>query len=170
MSRTVEVLKVDTTFTKTPKGGYNVRNVSYNDDGKTKGMRVLDFVQKDVYTALEGVKGGDYISIELEKNDKDFWQFKSVTKADTPPKAGTASGGSGTGSGTSTSRGNWETSEERAARQVMIVRQSSLSTAVALAAASKEKATCDSIIENAKVFEAYVMGKDSDVVERGDVQ
>ena len=51
---------------------------------------------------------------------------------------------------------NYETKEERAARQVYIIRQSSLSTAVELLGQGKSVAD---VIATAKQFEAYVFSK-----------
>ena len=53
---------------------------------------------------------------------------------------------------------NYETKEERAARQVYIIRQSSLSTAVELLGQGKSVAD---VIATAKQFEAYVFGSEA---------
>ena len=53
-----------------------------------------------------------------------------------------------------------ETKEERAARQVYIIRQSSLSTAVELLGQGK---SVDEVIKVAKQFETYVFDKSSSV-------
>ena len=54
---------------------------------------------------------------------------------------------------------NYETKEERAARQTLIVKQSSLSTAVAaLAIGAKSSPSASDVIAYAKQLEQYVMG------------
>ncbi len=171
MSKQIEVLKINRSKAgKAGTKGYNVVEVAYKDpEGKTKGMKVLDFVQREVFSSLEGVNDGDYLDVEFEQNDKGYWQFKSVQKGEKP--VGTTEGQkTSSSSGSSTGRtGNWETAEERAARQVMIVRQSSLSTAVQLLALRKDKAGASEVIEVAKQFESFVMGTQPEVA-RGDVQ
>lgn len=168
MPKQIEVLKF--MVTETPgKRPYKVAEVAYKSDGKTKGMKVLDFVQREVFATLLSInpQPGDILDVEFSQNDKGFWQFASVAKGEKSAGSSnqpTAAGGNGVAS-----KGNWETSEERAARQVMIVRQSSLSNAVALSEANKAKSTPEDIIAVAKVFEAYVLGKES-IVEGDDVE
>jgi hypothetical protein len=58
-------------------------------------------------------------------------------------------------SGTRVTGSNYETKEERAQRQILIVRQSSLSSAVELLGPGK---SVDDVINVAKQFEAYVFG------------
>lgn len=146
---------------KQPKG-YYVATISYkNDEGKTKGMKVLDFLQPEVFKAVSEVKTGDVLDVEFEQNDKGYWQFKAVAKsAQQVPSAERE-----VSQKQLVAKSNWETSEERAARQVMIVRQSSLSNAVALLAymPSKEDPTSAAVIAVAKQFEAYVLDQTKDI-------
>ncbi len=157
MAYKITVLKLD--ITRAPKG-YWVAELAYKtDDGKTKGMKVLDFVQKDVFAILKETKVGDVLEANFEQNAKGFWQFKDIkntgTTGDTSVPATPAS------SPSKSSGGNWETSVERAARQVMIVRQSSLSNAIEyLNLAGLKKVTEDDVIKSAKIFEAYVLSKE----------
>lgn len=157
----ITILKVEKEVS--PKG-YTVTNVSYkNAEGKVKGMKVFPFKeQASVAAAFADAKPGDVYEAAFRKNDKDFWEFAPTpTKTGATEKVSAAAGASG-----GTTRSNWETSEERAARQVMIVRQSSLSTAVAL----KPKATVEEIIGVAKQFEDFVMGREPKPTVTGDVQ
>lgn len=164
MSKQIEVLKF--MVTETPgKRPYKVAEVAYKSDGKTKGMKVLDFVQREVFASLMSInpQPGDILEVEFSQNDKGFWQFSSVAKGEKVASVGSS------GAAPAAKTGNWETSTERAARQVMIVRQSSLSNAVALSEANKAKSTPEDIIAIAKVFEAYVLGTES-VVEGDSVE
>lgn len=159
MSKEITVIKV--AVVPQPKG-YSITEVSYKtDDGKTKGMKILPFKeQAAVAEAFKNAQSGDVYSVDLAQNDRGFWQFSSATKtgvskevAEAPVKAAT------TGKGGS----NWETSDERAARQVMIVRQSSLSTAVAYLASVETKGVTRSpndVVDVARIFETYVLQKD----------
>lgn len=156
MSYKITILKSE--VTRAPKG-YNVAEIAYKtDDGKTKGMKVLDFLQKDIFATLKDTKPGDVLSADFEKNAKGFWQFAQVVKTgETASVSSPAPAAPAAKSG-----GNWETAEERAARQVMIVRQSSLSNAIALCEVNKNtKVTPDNIIDIAQRFESYVLGKDT---------
>ena len=163
MSYKIVVLKAE--VTTAPKG-YKVAEIAYKtDDGKTKGMKVLDFVQKDIFATLKDVKAGDVLNADFEKNAKGFWQFASISKTGDRSDVTAASPPV---SEATKSKGNWETSEERAARQVMIVRQSSLAQAVNYSDLIKNtKADLEDIVAIAKVFEAYVLGT---VQQTGEVE
>ena len=167
MSYKITILKSE--VSRAPKG-YNVAEIAYKtEDGKTKGMKVLDFLQKDVFATLKDTKPGDVLNADFEKNAKGFWQFAQVVK--TGEKADVATAATPVSAQTKSSGGNWETSAERQARQVMIVRQSSLSNAVALFEATKNtKVTPDNVIDVAKRFESYVLGTDQPQQPTGDIE
>jgi hypothetical protein len=83
----------------------------------------------------------------LAKDDNGYWQWKNVVPVaeGAPMVAGTA----GTGKA-----GNWETSEERARRQILIVRQSCLAQAVNVKGVGEQNA--ENITELAAQFEEWV--------------
>lgn len=135
---------------------YQVCELGYKtEDGKVKAMRIFGFGDsKPVFDIAKSAKVGDVLEAAYSQNDKGYWQFASLASTGESTPVASASN-------TPAARGNWETSEERAARQVMIVRQSSLSTAQAMLEANKAKAEASDVIEVAKQFEAYVMGKET---------
>ena len=148
------VLKVEKE--QQPGKDYAVTSVSYKTyDGKVKGMKVFPFKEQAlVAAAFDGAQPGDVYETNFEKNAKGFWQFaptptKTGEKASVTPSAPAA-------------KGNWETSDERAARQVMIVKQSSLSNGVAFLAAKYPKGIPDEfrvgdLIDVARQLEEYVL-------------
>lgn len=150
----ITVLK--STRTKADKG-YPIVELAYKtEDGKTKGMKIFGFgAQKDNSEVAGNAKVGDVLEAQFQQNAKGFWEFGSLrSTGETAALSSTSvSAASVPASG---GKGNWETSEERAARQVYIVRQSSVSSAIAL----KPKASVSEVIEVAREFEAFVMGKD----------
>lgn len=135
------------------KGKYKQLEVAYkNGDGKVQSKKIMSFASPDVFKLLSSSKQGDSFSIEAVKNDKGFWDWKSASAGAAP--AAKASGAS------PTPRSTYETAEERAQRQVLIVRQSSVSSAVEfLKLNSKKVPTVQEAIEVAKTFENYVFGK-----------
>lgn len=164
----ITIIAVANEYVTTTKGGYNKLEVTYKKDGKVTARKIMDFTNKAVYNAFKDASNGDVFDVTEKKNDKDYWEFASATKS---AGEGAQSSGSvaSTGStqissgrvGSAVPKSNYETSEERAARQVMIVRQSSLSNAVALLdVQADKKATADQVITIAKQFEAYVLGTD----------
>lgn len=144
----IEILDVKTEN----KGKYNVAVVSFKrDDGKVDGKNIMSFTFKDVYKTLSEAKLGDKFDVKAVKNDKGYWDWTEVTSAgkNTDPSGPKA---------TQTTRSNFETPEERARRQVYIVRQSSVSAALELASLNKgkERVSEAEIIESARKFEEYV--------------
>ncbi len=124
---------------------------------------------------LSNLAAGDDVIITKEKKG-DFWNVMSISK-DT---------GGGTGSSNATTtimqpaskvpaspspRSNYETPEERAQRQVYIIRQSSISSAVALVSQDGNffKGTenpVGEVLSIAEAFENYVMGNPFPIEEK----
>lgn len=176
MSKITVIRSVKTVAEK----GYPVVELAYKtDDGKTKGMKIFGFGEQKANAQVAGdAQQGDVLEAEFEQNAKGYWQFRSLkatgekaTTAGTGVSGSTPTEGRSSGStyAAGQSKGNWETSEERAARQVMIVRQSSLSTAASL----RPKGSAAEVISLAKEFEAFVMGKEApkqQVKQTGEVE
>lgn len=113
-----------------------------HDNGKgEKTQYLVSFKNPEVFKKVQEMVGQ---TVEVEnKKEGDFWQWVSIQVAGGSPAAGSAP--SSGAQATRVSGSNYETKEERAARQVLIVKQSSLSNAVAMltpgakAALEKEK-------------------------------
>jgi ABC-type phosphate transport system substrate-binding protein len=107
------------------KGKYQMAEVVYKDDRlETKTKKLMSFTNPSTYATLKNAKNGEAYEITQIKNDKGFWDWTSATKADA------AAAATGAKSFTPT-KSSYETTEERARRQVLIVKQSSLSAAIA---------------------------------------
>lgn len=177
----LEILNVGTpVFTKTARGGYNSIELAYKNhtfEGKVEGKKLVDFNDKAVFAFIKDLVMGDKIVVTAEKGDNDqYWKWVAVEKADGSVGAGSPASPQSSGSGESSQAqsssptkvagsgvgrvtgNNYETAEERAKKQVYIVRQSSIANAIAFASATGPTTT-SSIIELAKQFEAYVLEK-----------
>lgn len=136
-------------------GKYSQLLVKYQADGKNQERKVMSFTYKDVYNLLKTGQEGDAFDIKLEKGEK-YWNWVEAKPAG-KGEVGMPSASLGSGKG-----GNWETPEERAKKQVYIVRQSSISNAIEYYKANMSvdhtTVTVGSIIEVAKEFENYVFG------------
>lgn len=159
----INIIDVGSPNTHAAKNGrsYQSMEVTYKDDqGQVKNKKLMSFSNPSVFNHIKGLSKGDQINLRTEKDAAGYWQWIGIegdktvaTETKTTPQAG----GRVTGS-------NYETKEERAARQVLIVRQSSLASAVALVTAtSTEPTTTENVINIAKKFEEYVFGKDQEV-------
>jgi hypothetical protein len=138
------------------KGKYRVASVTYKntESGKVDAKKVMSFTYPDAFKTLSESKQGDVFDVTAQKNDKGYWDWIQVAPAG--KNTGAEATKQGYAKATSTSR-DFETSEERAKKQVYIVRQSSISAAVELAKLNQsDGASPDDIIRMAKEFEAYV--------------
>ena len=158
----ITIVDVGTPASKTSSNGrlYQEIELMYKDDqGKASSRKIMSFNTK-LYQAIQGLQKGNIVSIQRQKNDKTgYWDWVGLTEgaeAVAQPEAKSSSPTRVTGS-------NYETKEERAARQIMIVRQSSLSTAVtALAVGGKTPIDVQQVIDYAKKLEAYVLNQGYD--------
>ena len=124
--------------------------VSYkNDKGMAQAKKLVSFANPDLFKAAKSWTKDQIINVKTVKNDKTgYWDWVGLEGETVATSKESATPTRVTGS-------NYETKEERAARQVYIIRQSSLATAVELVG---QGASTDAVIETAKVFEAYVLG------------
>lgn len=110
----------------TSKGKYNELWVKYNQDGKDKKDRVVSFGDsKDAYQALVSAQPGEAWELKKKQNGE-YWNIIGASRLD-----GASSAAMAASPAPATSRGNWESAEERAKKQVYIIRQSCLAQAVA---------------------------------------
>ena len=155
----ITVIDVGTPATKTASTGrqYQEIELMFKDDtGKPNTKKIMSFNQ-DLYRSVQGLQRGAVISVERKKNDKTgYWDWISFYTGDSrvaQPESKAAS------PATRVTGSNYETKEERAARQVMIVRQSSISSAVAaLGVGGKTPVDAQQVIDYAKRLESYVLG------------
>lgn len=137
------------------KGKYKLATMTYKQDGKPRSIGVLSF--SEPYPTILAAKQGDIIDVEFFKNDKGFWNLKSATATGNSVEAGAELPSKQASPAKITTSGQWETREERAARQVYIVRQSTLNVALEfLKAQGKLKFSEDDVKKVAKTFEQYV--------------
>ena len=150
---------------------YKVCELGYRtEDGKVKGMRILSFGDyKPIFDEATSAKPGDVMEAAFRQNDKGYWEFSTLKNTGVKYTIETMEEAKSMGStipqGSASTRGTWETPDERQARQVMIVRQSSLSTAQAMLEANKVKAEPEDVIKVAMMFESYVMHTGKEEVE-----
>jgi hypothetical protein len=135
-----------------------------NEQGQPQLKKLISFSNPNVFKAAKEWVKGDVVNVTTVKNEKTgYWDWIGLEGdgivAENKP-ASAATGARVTGS-------NYETKEERAARQVFIIRQSSLSTAVELLGQGK---SVDDVIKVAKQFEAYVFSKAEGVDAINEIQ
>lgn len=124
-----------------------------------------------VKVALSNLAPGEQFTMVKEK-EGEYWNVKSIIAGAvigeplSPPKSTGASASKTFASPKST----YETPEERAKKQVYIVRQSSLSAAINLLAANGgKKNSVEEVIQTAKQFESYVFDTQNNGNEAADL-
>lgn len=138
---------------KTARGSYQSLEVSYkNEQGQVQGKKLMSFANPSVFKDIQTFAKDDRVEIEAYKDDNGYWQWRNVKKEGDGSSSKSSSTTRVTGS-------NYETKEERAARQKYIVRQSSISSAVQLLTAGDKTATVEDVLSVAKQLENYVFGE-----------
>lgn len=166
----ITVLSIDIKTIPTAKGSYQTADVAYKNNsfqGKVEGKKIMSFgATKSSFETLATAAPGTSWEVNIVKNDKGYNDWVSMTPAgagavNPVDPTSTATGGFA-GKSTPAPKSNYETSEERAQRQILIVRQSSVSAAVnALTPGAKSPLKAKDIISLAKELEGYVFGKET---------
>ncbi len=131
---------------------YNCLNVAYKgDDGKVAGKNVTEF-SKAAYSVLSNALNGEVYTVTSVKNDSGFWEWSKVEHS----TATTTVEPMQTNKAYASPKSTYETPEERAIKQVYIVRQSSISNAIAFVKEQTKKPTVHEVLAIAKQFEEYV--------------
>jgi len=151
----IEIIDVEFTTppTKNGKGTYDLLTVTFrNEEGKVDQKKVLGFATPpEAFLKLRQAKKGDTFAIEREKNAAGYWDWKDVSTQQA------AVGPAAAGKAPPYTKPQYETAEERGARQVYIIKQSSIGHAVALLAG--KEASPEDVIKVADKFVAYVLGE-----------
>ena len=125
--------------------------------GKTDGKKMIDiYTDKKVYSELSTAKPGSMYTVTRQKNDKGYWEWTALEPLLEAPVTSPATEGAPRSTAKTERVGSWETPNERAMRQVYIVRQSSIANAVEFLKGTA--ADTDEILLVAKKFENYVFG------------
>ena len=160
----VNVVDVSNLNTHTAKNGREYQSVEVmykNDQGQAQNKKLMSFANPSVFKAAQAWNKGDVVHVSTEKDTNGYWQWTAVGNADSVSDKRSddapATQGNAAKPATRVSGSNYETKEERAVRQVMIVRQSSLSNAVATLGIEGSKATANDVINLAKLYEQFVL-------------
>lgn len=146
----ITIISVSNEFVAKAKGGYNALTVNFTDErGKTTARKIFDFAAREVYAALKNATPGQVYEVSEQKNQKGYDEFTSATA--TTEKVAVPAAGS------AVPKSNYETADERAARQKLIVRQSSVSSAISLLVLQGDKkSTVNDVVQVAKQLEDFV--------------
>ena len=117
MQFTIEILAVTPTTKPTAKGSYTQLDVAFKKDGKTEGKKIMSFGNsKAAFDVLKSAKLGEQYTITSEKNQETgYWDWLEASAGSASPTVKATP--------TVSPKSTYETPEERAKRQVYIIRQ-----------------------------------------------
>lgn len=159
---TVVSIEIDVQVAKNGGGTYPGSRLTYRDEAgaikeKAFHQNVFKF-NAPLKVQLANLKTGEAFNMTMEK-EGEFWNVKGITPAGaTPVVADKDVPATGKTTPYQAPKSTYATPEERAQTQVYIVRQSTLTQAIAYATLVAEQPTVEGIIRIAKQFEAHVMG------------
>lgn len=159
----VKILDVNIEHVVKGKSRYSKAAVTYSYNGEARTQNIMSFTNPAIFKAVQE-KVGQEVEITITKNAAGYNEWASLDDVGSGATTSSPPSATPTPSSAATTRvtgSNYETAAERAARQVYIVKQSSISAAVALATNNKEKATPAEIIAHAQSFVDYVFDKDT---------
>lgn len=137
---------------------YKKADVVYTWQGNNRKQTVMSFSNPDVFKTLQGLKTPVDVDVELTKSDgkdgKEYTNWSKVTVGGSAPQAAGVVVNKVVGS-------NYETAAERAKRQLMIVRQSSIANALTyFSDVNNEEgpAAVSAVLEIAQQFVDFVYG------------
>ena len=166
---TVVSVDKDVDIAKKDGGSYVGTRFSYRtQDGKLQEQawhqQGLKF-NHAVRNSLDELQAGDKFTMTKEKNDKGFWDVKSLIKGVVAAKEVPAQTYNKPAS--NNNGGNWPTAEERQATQTHIIRQNCVTNAVNFVNTTfaKKDQTVVNVLETAKKFEAFVLTGDTGTIE-----
>ncbi len=134
------------------------------DKYKNQTFKVLSFVNPSVFAVVNKAQKGDTFEVDVSKNQQGYNQWNSITPADSAGSGNdsVASSSAPTRSASTTNvpvNRSFETAEERADRQRLIVRQSSLSNALDYYKLQKETPNHLDVLSLAEEFTNWVFEK-----------
>ena len=161
----IEIINVQSTTKPTAKGSYQQLDVAYKNldfQGKVEGRKIMSFTNKEVFATLSKTTNGQVYEITRVK-EGEYWQWSAaVLQGDDGGGTNMTQSVSNASKPSASPKSTYETPEERASRQRMIVRQSSISNAIETLKVDKKAVGIDDVLQLAQIYFDWVMGNKTD--------
>ena len=156
----IQIIATSVETKPTQKGtSYQLLEVTYKNltyQGKVESKKLMSFgANASAFKALANAQAGQLYDVTVVKNDKGYNDWTAIAASTGESSAAPAATKAG-GAATSAGRSTYETPEERAQRQVYIIRQSSISSAIATLAVGAKSLKPEDVLAVAKQYENYV--------------
>lgn len=172
----IQLVSFTTTYEpgKGNKQGWSRGVVKYINNGEAREHKLVSFKNPSVWKVLKEAKEGDTLEVEYSKNEGGFneWTKAEVVEHEMPSVSGGGTAVKGYTAPTTrvVQQRDYETKEERAARQALIVRQNALGNAVAaLTPGAKAPLKYAEVISLAEEFVDWIMDTDTVDLAKPDV-
>lgn len=144
------------------KGKYKIAHVVNEYNGNVQTAKVLSFANPEVFKKVQMLKPGDEVFVTITKNDAGYNQWAKIERADEVKQDNSSPAlVPGTGAPAPRPQSQYETREERQFRNLNIVRQSSLSNAIAtLAPGAKAALSVDEVLKVAQQYVDFVYDRE----------
>ena len=149
--------------TKNGKGTYDKLIVTYKNlnNNKVEAKQIFPFgMDRALFQRIKDLEPNQTYHVSQEKGDSGFWEWRDVSRQDAPVQ-GTTNVANTTNRGAAAvptaGRPQYETHDERAKKQVYIIKQSSLSNAIEFLNAKNTKATVADVLDVAQTFTTWVL-------------
>lgn len=158
----IQIIATSVETKPTAKGSYQLLEVTYKNlsyQGKTESQKILSFTPGTAFKTLSDAQPGSVWEVVKIKNAKGYIEWSSAEPSSNTPDSGPIQAGSDSFPTKSqgTMRSNYETPEERAQRQVYIIRQSSLSAAISTLSVGAKAVKSDDVINLAQEYVDFVL-------------
>jgi hypothetical protein len=158
----------ESTATNKANKPYTVLDISYKNvtfQDKVESKKHNQYGDKTVYATLKDAKKGDVFTILREKDDAGYWQWVGIEQGENAPMAA-APNKAAPQAATAAPKSNFETPDERAKKQVYIIKQSCLGYAIESLKTDKKNPTPQEVMDLAQVYVDYVMGVNPNAVAK----
>ena len=123
------------------------------DSGKVENKNINQYSK--VFKQVSEAQAGQVFAVKVEKDDKGYWQWIGFDRQ----LGEAAAPGNNAAPAPAARQGTWETPEERAQKQVYIIKQSSLSNAIeTLSIGAKSPPTKEAVLALAQYYTDWVFG------------
>lgn len=157
---------------KKGKNAYFVANVTYQTGrGESKTKKIMSFANPAVFAIAKAAKAGEVYDIAFVPGDEYYnWaSMKALGGSDEPQSAPQKAGAAAAPTGGKVTGSTYETAEERKVKQLLIVKQSSITNALVyfkdVNDGGGEPPTIESVLNVAQQFVDYVYGNDKTLAE-----
>ena len=137
------------------KTKYGKPSVAYTHNGEQRSQNIMSFANPSVFKEVQELVG-QTVEVTLTKNAQGYNEWSAIT-----PEGAGAPTAVPTSTATRVTGSNYETAEERAKKQVYIIKQSSISNAIEIAKTDGIGVSVSGVLDIAQQLTDWVLSNES---------